>query len=150
MSGFPLRALICAALLALAAPAQAQDNVTHLGVQSCAGNNCHGAVRPLPNSHVPQDEYLIWSQKDKHAQAYVALTTDRSKRASPRSRSRRRRTRAALPRMPRRQCVARAQGAQFRLADGVGCETCHGGADSWLGIHLSGAGRKPISPRGCT
>ncbi len=144
MSGFTLRALICATLFAAATPAlaQAQGDVTHLGVQSCAGNNCHGAVRPLPNSHVPQDEYLIWSQKDKHAQAYVALTTDRSKRIAKNLGL------ADAEHAPLcLECHAdnvspEHQGPQFRLADGVGCETCHGGAESWLGIHLSGAGHQ--------
>src|ERR1700735_530966 len=145
MSCFPLRALLCAALLATATPALAQAqgaDVTHLGVQSCAGNNCHGAVRPLPNSHVPQDEYIIWSQKDKHALAYVALTTDRSKRIAKNLGL------ADAEHAPLcLECHAdnvspEHQGPQFRLADGVGCETCHGGAESWLGIHLSGAGHQ--------
>jgi hypothetical protein len=71
-----LRAIVCAALLAAATPALADDAI-HLGVQSCAGNNCHGAVQPLPNSDVPQNEYFFWSQKDKHAQAYTLLSNDR-------------------------------------------------------------------------
>ncbi|MDH3768512.1 MAG: SH3 domain-containing protein, partial [Gammaproteobacteria bacterium] len=34
------------------------------------------------------------------------------------------------------------RGLQFRLADGVACEACHGGAEQWLGIHISGGGDK--------
>jgi hypothetical protein len=30
------------------------------------------------------------------------------------------------------------RGPQFNIADGIGCETCHGGASTWLGTHLSG------------
>jgi len=35
------------------------DTVKHLGVASCAGNNCHGAVEPVKNSSVPQNEYPV-------------------------------------------------------------------------------------------
>ena len=34
------------------------------------------------------------------------------------------------------------RGPQFQLSDGVGCEACHGGAEPWLGTHLSGADHK--------
>jgi hypothetical protein len=34
------------------------------------------------------------------------------------------------------------QGPQFELADGVGCEACHGGAEFWLGVHMSGTTHK--------
>jgi hypothetical protein len=34
---------------------------------------------------------------------------------------------------------AEQRGRQFQLADGVGCEACHGGASNWLGRHISGA-----------
>jgi len=145
MSGFTLRVLACAALFVFATPALAlaeNGDAKHLGVQSCAGNNCHGAVQPLPNSQVPQNEYFIWSQKDKHAQAYAVLTNDRSKRIAKNLGL------ADAEHAPLcLDCHADnvppdRQGPQFKLSDGVGCETCHGGAEPWLGTHLSGAGHK--------
>ena len=30
------------------------------------------------------------------------------------------------------------RGPSFQIADGVGCEACHGGAQNWLGTHVSG------------
>ena len=147
MSGLWRCALACAALLALAAPGFAQtqtmtSDAKHLGVQSCAGNNCHGAVTRLPNSHVPQDEYFIWSQKDKHAQAYKVLLTERSKRIAANLGL------ADAAKAPLcLECHAdnvppERRGPQFLLADGVGCESCHGGAETWLGRHLSGYDHK--------
>jgi Cytochrome c554 and c-prime len=140
-------AIICAALLGLSLPARADDAI-HIGVQSCAGNNCHGAVQPIGASRVPQNEYFIWSQKDKHAQAYTVLTNDRSKRIA-------RNLGLADPDHPEHaslclDCHAdnvepAHRGPQFQLADGVGCEACHGGGGpsptnpgGWLGPHLSG------------
>ena len=145
MMSFLRCALACVALLALMAPAVAQtatSDAIHIGVQSCANENCHGAVKPFPNSHVPQNEYLIWSQKDKHAQAYAVLTNDRSKRIAKN---------LGLPDAATAplclDCHAdnvppERRGPGFLLSDGVGCEACHGGAEPWLGRHLSGYDHK--------
>ena len=133
-----------ALLAAVAAGAGAQTpgaggKDVHLGVASCAGNNCHGAVEPFPNSRVAQDEYLIWAHKDKHAKAFAALQGERGRRIAKN---------LGLPDAEHAaiclDCHAdnvppERRGPQFRLADGVGCESCHGGASSWLGIHVSGA-----------
>ena len=32
------------------------------------------------------------------------------------------------------------RGPLFEISDGVGCESCHGGAENWLGQHISGTG----------
>jgi len=139
-------AVIWAALLGPALPELTStawaDDPIHIGVQSCAGNNCHGAVQPIGASRVPQNEYFVWSQKDKHAQAYTVLTNDRSKRIA-------RNLGLSDPDHPEHaslclDCHAdnvppAQRGAQFQLADGVGCEACHGGSSGWLGVHISGA-----------
>jgi hypothetical protein len=133
-----LPAAIVAALLAFTAPAVAADDTVHLGVQSCAGNNCHGAVKPIGNSQVPQNEYFTWSQKDKHAQAYTVLSNDRSKRIA-KNLGIEDATKASLCLDCHADNVPPAQrGPQFQLSDGVGCESCHGGASPWLGPHLTG------------
>lgn len=149
MSGFLGRILGSFALLALAVPAFAQTqtqtaniDAKTLGVQSCAGNNCHGAVERLPGSHVPQNEYLIWSQKDKHAQAYAVLSNDRSKRIA-KNLGLADATKAPLCLECHADNVPPEQrGPQFQLSDGVGCESCHGAAQPWLGTHLSGYDHK--------
>jgi hypothetical protein len=131
--------LLVGIALAAPAPLQAADDARHVGVQSCAGDNCHGAVTPLVNSRVPQNEYFIWSQQDKHAQAYTILKNERSQRIA-------RNLGLADPPEKASLCLdchadnvpADRQGPQFELADGVGCEACHGGASRWLGVHISG------------
>jgi len=147
MNGIFRRLATCAALLILAAPALA-DDATHIGVHSCAGDNCHGAVKPLATSHVPQDEYLTWSQKDKHAQAYAVLTSDRSQRIA--------KNLGLVDAEHAPLCLdchadnvpPERRGPQFQLSDGVGCEACHGGAGvspkggGWLGTHLSNVGHQ--------
>jgi len=135
-------ATVCATSLFLAVvlPGMASaEEATHLGVASCAGNNCHGAVQPLKGSRVAQNEYLIWSQKDKHSKAFSALREERGRRIAEN---------LGLPDAEHAEtCLnchadnvrAPQRGRQFQLADGVGCESCHGGASGWLGIHIAGA-----------
>ena len=136
---------VVAFLLAMAtadrAHAQRESETTHhLGVASCAGNNCHGAIERLRSSSVPQNEYLIWSKSDKHRLAYKALLDPRGIRIAhnlglPDALS------AAICLNCHTDNVPRdRRGPQFQLSDGVGCEACHGGASNWLGIHISGAG----------
>jgi Cytochrome c554 and c-prime len=117
---------------------QGSGGAVHLGVASCAGNNCHGAVERLKGSSVPQNEYLIWSKSDKHRKAYTVLLDERAVRIA---------RNLGLPNAVSAEiCLnchadnAPNRGPQFQLSDGVGCEACHGGARKWLGVHISGAG----------
>ncbi len=143
------RGVILAALLALVPlgvtwaqtpPPPATTDAVHLGVASCAGNNCHGAVEPFKTSRVGQNEYLIWSQKDKHSKAFAVLGEERGRRIA---------ANLGLPDAEHAElCLGchtdnvppARRGQQFKLSDGVGCETCHGGAIGWLGTHISGVG----------
>lgn len=127
-------------------PAIAQDQSaipfvseeTHLGVASCAGSSCHGALEPWANSTVQQNEYIMWEEEDPHSTAYKTLLTDESQRIAKN---------LGLGRAENEDlcldCHAdnvpderRAKG--FQISDGVGCEACHGGAVNWLGRHISG------------
>ncbi|HWB47878.1 MAG TPA: multiheme c-type cytochrome [Stellaceae bacterium] len=138
-----MRALLAALLLLFAAaPAVAQGEPPlgiHIGVATCAGSNCHGAAQRPRNSYVPGNEYLIWSQRDKHRNAYNVLLDDRAVKMA---------RALGLPDAAHQKlcldCHADnvandRRGVQFQLTDGVGCEACHGGASRWLGIHISGA-----------
>ena len=115
------------------------EDGTHLGVASCAGNNCHGATERSKGSSVAQNEYLIWSKSDKHHRAYVALLEERGVRIA--------RNLGLANAATADMCLGchsdpvppAKRGPRFQLSDGVGCEACHGGASSWLGVHISGA-----------
>ena len=132
-------------ILLAAGPAPAQiptSEHAHLGVASCSGGNCHGAIERPPGSSVPGNEYLIWSKRDKHRQAYTVLLGEQGLRIAKA---------LGLPDAANQsQCLdchadnvpAALRGRQFQLSDGVGCEACHGGAADWLGPHISGAGHR--------
>jgi hypothetical protein len=134
------------ALIWLAAlPAGAQSPApepAHLGVATCSGSNCHGATERPAGSAVPGNEYIIWSKRDKHRQAYTVLLEERAVRMA---------RALGLPDAANQKlCLdchadnvpAEQRGRLFQLADGVGCEACHGGAANWLGLHISGAGHR--------
>ena len=126
------------------APAGAQapaGDGAHLGVASCAGDNCHGrAGEPVKGARVLQNEYLVWKDKDKHSKAYAVLLNDRSKQIAANLKLPDKAENSALCLDCHADNVPKAmQGPQFQMSDGVGCEACHGGATGWLGIHISGA-----------
>ena len=137
-----LQAIVFALALAGAGQAGAQlraDDGTHLGVGSCAGNNCHSATERSEGSSVPQNEFSIWSKSDKHRRAYAVLLEERALRIA-RNLSLPNAANAAMCLGCHADNVPAARrGPRFQLADGVGCEACHGGASTWLGVHISGA-----------
>ncbi len=128
----------------LAGPGWAQTlpqyaNDVHLGVASCAGSTCHGAVTPWRGSTVLQNEYVTWQSKDPHAKAYTVLLNEDSRRIA---------RNLGLPNAHEAKiCLdchannvpANLRSKTFQISDGVSCEACHGGAVRWLGVHISGA-----------
>lgn len=127
---------------------QAEPEIPHyagkarLGSQTCGGSTCHGAAKPWANSAVLQNEFVTWSTKDKHSEAYKALSSDRGKRIA--------KNLGIADATKEETClnchadnVPKAmQSKNFNIADGVGCEACHGGAVEWLGLHVSGFGQR--------
>jgi predicted NAD-dependent protein-ADP-ribosyltransferase YbiA (DUF1768 family) len=139
-----LRAIAMPALVLVAAAAAASaqappGNSVHLGVASCAGSNCHGAIQRSRDSHVPQNEYLIWAKSDKHHQAYAVLLGARSRRIARNLGLADAATAPLCLNCHADNVPPERRGPQFQLSDGVGCEACHGGASTWLGVHISGA-----------
>lgn len=118
-------------------PLPYQSSDSHLGVASCAGSTCHGSTIPR-QSNVEQDEYLVWSgdeYPDKHASAYEVLFNDQSNRIAEN---------LGLESAHEAQICLDChtdfvppdrRGEEFALAEGVGCEACHGGAERYLEAH---------------
>lgn len=143
-----LAGVAAAMALALAPAASAQqvlprfDGQTHLGVASCAGP-CHARQSALGVATGPAmrgSEIVVWQDRDstrgRHAQAYNVLLEPRGRDIGRK-----------LGIVPERsaECLschadfgpAEKRGARFQLSDGVGCESCHGGAEKWLNSHYA-------------
>jgi len=122
------------AALAASLPYQSHDQ--HLGVASCASSLCHGSIKPNANYNVLLNEYITWSHQDAHSKAFQALTSERGRSIA---------AKLGLSADTAKVCldchadnVAPAQrGSRFSLADGVGCEACHGGAERWIASHAA-------------
>jgi hypothetical protein len=109
----------------------------HLGVATCSSSVCHGNVKSTSNYEVQLNEYVTWSHNDSHAKAYSVLLNERSRVMA---------AKLGLPNAHTAKicldCHAdnipeAMRGREFNLTDGIGCETCHGGAEKWLESHTS-------------
>jgi hypothetical protein len=136
-----LLVVLIGVFLVASSAARAADPPKYTGPGSCASPSCHGGVAPRSDNSVWQNEYSTWVVKDKHAQAFTALSLPIAVRM------------AKILELPNAfsapKCLAchaldvpDAQRARtFDLADGVSCESCHGPASNWLGPHTT---------KGCT
>jgi hypothetical protein len=130
-----------AALPGAIAPAFAVEpgiaDYKHMGVASCATSVCHGKLAPQSDRDVALNEYRIWQQEDRHAQAYRTLELAESKRIA---------ANLGLPNATAAKiCLdchadnvpADKRGPKFQISDGIGCEGCHGGSEKWLESHAA-------------
>jgi Cytochrome c554 and c-prime len=112
------------------------------GTPSCSARGCHGSIEPdLDQDHCQQNEYTYWL-RDPHADAYRTLLSERSqaiirilgggKKAHEDAR--------CLACHANPQLAALESSSEFVQQErlfGVGCESCHGNATSWLTAHTA-------------
>ena len=118
-----------------ASPLPVNDGQLHLGVASCANSVCHGAVIAHIDSNIAHTEYTVWTRKDPHALTYRDLFREDYLAI----------TRKLGLQAPHLEptclgCHAsnipeKYQGEKFSMTDGIGCETCHGGAEKYIASH---------------
>jgi Cytochrome c554 and c-prime len=119
----------------LAAPAELP---AWMGVATCASMACHHANESRGKKG---SEYSTWAGFDKHAQAYQVLFNDRSRAMVRNLYGDSKDVKPAQEQTLCLKCHAtgegdvKAKGPRFQLTDGVGCESCHGPAEKWLGKH---------------
>jgi hypothetical protein len=110
----------------------------HLGVATCAGSTCHGAIEPFANSPVLQNEFISWQRKDSHSEAYNVLLNEQSRRIAQNLGLKSAQTAKICLDCHADNVATDKRGKRFQISDGVGCEACHGGAQRYLGLHVSG------------
>ena len=129
--------------LAAVSPGSAEDlppvphhgDPSHLGVASCASAACHGAVTPAQGGTVRQNEYTTWQTDDRHANAYNLLLDERSAEIARKLGLEGAHTAKLCLECHADNVAEERRGPEFQLADGVGCEACHGGAEDWIRLH---------------
>jgi hypothetical protein len=133
---------IVALAIVLAAPSvRAADTNKYTGVGSCSASNCHGAAQPGQKQGDADNTSTVWSSKDHHAKAFTNLTNERLKAGfSPGKMAKALKIDSAEKSDKCLTChadnvPAAQRGPKFDIADGVGCESCHGAAEKWLEPH---------------
>ena len=142
VAGVALVLALIAALVLRPADAQAvlqaSNSGTHVGVASCSGSTCHGRSEAT-GKVVRQDELMIWQDESTpagaHSRAFRVLQYPRSQAIAKRL--------GIGEATSAPMCLgchatpAAQRGGRFQLADGVGCEGCHGAASGWLSSHYA-------------
>lgn len=127
------------ALTSIVGAAELPDKAAniHTGVATCAASQCHGSAVPRDGSNVMQNEYVTWTQDDPHAKAYEALSNDVSRAIARRLGLESARTADICLDCHTDNVPSNKRGERFQVSDGVGCESCHGGAENWLSTHYN-------------
>jgi hypothetical protein len=83
------------------------------------------------------NEYVTWSHEDAHSKAFTSLRSLKSRQIAAKL--------GIGDPSQAKECLdchtdnvpPQQRGEKFSLADGVGCEACHGGSEYWLATHTS-------------
>ena len=111
-----------------------------VGVASCSGSTCHGRTE-ADGKIVRQDELAIWqneaSPSGAHSRAWRVLANPRSQMIARNLGIGEATTAPMCLGCHATPAAAGARGGRFQVSDGVGCESCHGPASSWLSSHYA-------------
>ncbi|WP_084673610.1 multiheme c-type cytochrome [Sphingomonas sp. MM-1] len=134
-------ALLLLAPLSPGRSAPSRDTAAiHLGVASCSGSTCHGRSE-ADGRIVRQDELMRWQEPSSpsgaHSRAFRVLSEPRGRAIAQRLGLK---SAASAP-----MCLGchadpaapSLRGPRFQIGDGVGCESCHGGAENWISSHYA-------------
>lgn len=111
----------------------------HLGVATCASGVCHGSVRAREATNVAQNEYVIWARRDRHRAAYNTLLTDESKSIARKMGLKNAHEADVCLDCHADNVAEENRGERFQINDGVGCEACHGGSETYISTHVDDA-----------
>lgn len=117
-----------------------QARAQTLGVVTCASSLCHGSIAGWDGSPVQQNEYIVWSRLDKHARAYALLLNDKSRAIAAKLNLPQpaHQSQVCLDCHAHRPAEAAPKPAPAHsVADGIGCEGCHGPAQRWIAPHTA-------------
>ena len=112
------------------------DDTKHLGVASCASSVCHGSVQSRSSTAVRQNEYVIWSRRDRHRISYTTLLNEESKAIAKKLGLINAHEADICLDCHADNVAVELRGPKFQIDDGIGCEGCHGGAENYISSHV--------------
>lgn len=128
-------------LIAIMSGRTCADEPEYSGVFACLGCHSAGEQTPYVDSLplVRMDEVRVWHDQDKHSLAYCVLNGELGRRMSERLGYDVSQAAACLachaPRHEQRSADSAAP-PNYKLAEGVSCEDCHGGSRGWHRLHV--------------
>jgi len=135
-----------------AAAGDATNAPRYVGSGSCAARACHGNPT-LTRRGESNSAYVIWLSTDPHAQAYAILSTTEAQHMAEAldlgdaTKAQRCLACHSLSIGGSHRGAAPGASADALLADGVGCEACHGPAEKYLAKHTLNRWHKPGDPK---
>ena len=109
----------------------------HMGVASCASGTCHGSAAVFTNSNIQRNEFRVWNEQDPHARAYKTLLTPQSHGIAEKLGLASASNAEICLTCHADNVPLDLRADDFDVGDGVGCETCHGGAQHYLESHTT-------------
>ncbi len=116
------------------------------GAASCATTSCHSGPQAGVSSELSPrgSEYLLWLEKDPHAKSWRTINSPRS--LAILSQLGIWRDNKIVKPDAYKNCLAchnsdsnlEVDAASPQIAEGVGCESCHGASERWYGQHYQG------------
>src|SRR5207302_2025503 len=118
----------------------------------CSACHKNGPVGNFNDDYVLLTEYKTWLEKDKHSQAYKALTEPRSKQigmlmgiddVTKDARC----LNCHCANVPK-ELREEAEGQAYKIDEGVSCDACHGPSSNWIYPHsLQPWRKKPMAEK---
>ena len=129
---YPIACFAAAVVFAGGAARGADAPARFLGANSCSSSSCHGG------GGANQNQFLAWSLKDFHSHRPVAtLATARSKQIADalNIKDATADDRCTVCHAPLNAVPENLHGDNFKVSEGVSCESCHGPAENWIRSH---------------
>ena len=120
-----------------AVPFPVLDGQVHNGVATCAGSQCHGAVKEYKKTNIQHNEYITWDRRDVHSRAYNKMFNKEFIEITNKLGWKKPSEEPVCLACHASDVPKELRGKKFQMSDGIGCETCHGGSEKWLKSHTN-------------
>lgn len=114
------------------------------GATGCNAAKCHGSPTPNAAPKPAGNEYITWSEKDKHAVAFTSLTKPEAQKIADALKLGKADASPACLNCHALEVPANLQMAKFNQKEGVTCGACHGPYEKWADPHNKPGGANDL------
>jgi hypothetical protein len=114
------------------------------GATGCNAVKCHGSPTANAAPKPAGNEYITWSEKDKHAEAFKSLSKPEAQKIADALKLGKADASAACLNCHALEVPANLQMAKFNQKEGVTCGACHGPYEKWADPHNKPSGANDL------